>query len=218
MSAGEQQRQAAGTLAAPKDFNAAKRLVQRGARVRVVSSIGEPAQLPKNPELITGSFKTVKQPVLTGLLLIVISALAVRLVTVNAWDDEDFFPWYWNVLWTVFPWVFLAPAWKDYFDRTVRSFTASRFADAYEAFRAEAVQVRGTVAGIRGKPTRYRRVSRLVVDVACEWPPGNRMSVVALSPGINLPHHEVPEIGAPAFVWIGPDERTRVAQIPARGT
>lgn len=180
----------------------------------MVSSIGAPEQLPENPELITGSFKKLKQPLAVGALLVVVSVLAVRLITVTAWDDED----YWNAIWTAFPWVFLGPAWIGYAEMVGRNFTASRFADSYETFRAEAVQARGTVEGIRGEPTRRRRVSRLVVDVAYECPAGNRMSVVALSPNINLPHDEVPEIGAPAFVWIGPDGRNRVAQIPARGT
>ncbi|MER6991318.1 hypothetical protein ABT337_18785 [Saccharopolyspora hirsuta] len=213
---GEHQRRAAGSLAAPKDFHAAKRLVQRGARVRVVSSIGDPAQLPENPELITGSFTRFRKPVVVGLLLVVVSVLAVRLVTVTAWDAEGFFPWYRNVLWAVFPWVFLGPAWGAYFEKVRRNVSASRFAESYEEFRAESVHVRGTVAGVREKPARHRRVGQPVVDVAYERPTGERASAVAISPDINLPHHEVPEIGAPAHVWLIPDEHTRVVQIPAR--
>ncbi|KAA5830578.1 hypothetical protein F1721_22220 [Saccharopolyspora hirsuta] len=190
--------------------------VDRGVLVRIVTRGEDASRLPEDPEAIAGKVYSPIERVLLAGLLCVVSVAAVFLITVNAWDVEGFFPWYWNVVWVLFPWVFLGPAWGAYFEKVRRNVSASRFAESYEEFRAESVHVRGTVAGVREKPARHRRVGQLVVDVAYERPTGERASVVAISPDINMPHHEVPEIGAPAHVWLSPDEHTRVVQIPAR--
>ncbi|MFJ3958092.1 SHOCT domain-containing protein [Arthrobacter sp. NPDC090010] len=190
--------------------------VDRRAVLKIAATAQEAATLPASPDYIVLPGMSVPRRLLLGVILIAGSVLGVWVITVGAWDDEGFFPWFWNVLWLIFPWVFLLPAWFGYFAGWKRYADSRRFIDHYSAFRQESVRVPGTVAETLAMTAESNdAVSALVVKVHYEWPPGQPSDVVVASraPGIRRP--EAPEKGDPAFVWIERDAGYSTSGAPA---
>ncbi|MER6991319.1 SHOCT domain-containing protein [Saccharopolyspora hirsuta] len=189
--------------------------VDRGVLVRIVTRGEDASLLPEDPEAIAGKVYSPIERVLFAGLLCVVSVAAVFLITVNAWDDEGFFPWFWNVVWVLFPWVFLTPAWSAYARSLRRQSRAGEFAAGFEEFRARAVRAGGTVTDVGVRVGENGRVNRMAVEIGYDWPHGTQERVVVAPRSVNLLQTEIPQVGAPAHVWISPDQRTRVVQIAA---
>ncbi|SEB45523.1 SHOCT domain-containing protein [Arthrobacter woluwensis] len=180
--------------------------VDRRAVLRIAATAHDAAVLPEGPERIVPPMMSVWRRLLLGVVLLAGSVLAVWVITVGAWDDEGFFPWYWNVLWLFFPWIFLVQAWLPYLAGWKRYAESRRFIDHYAAFRQESVRVPGTVTGTLVRTAESNdAVSALVVKVHYEWPPGKPSDVVVASRAPGIRRSEAPENGDPAFIWIERD-------------
>ncbi|MER7081220.1 Short C-terminal domain-containing protein [Saccharopolyspora kobensis] len=196
-------------LSSTEDFFALAERVDNNARVRVVTGDSDASRLEPDPEAVVGAISSPGQQFLGGVVLCAVSVLAVYVITFNAWDEDGFFPWYWNVVWTLFPWFFLTPVWLGYAKSLRRQACARRFAAGFEEFRARAVRVAGTVENVHVMTSESGRVIRLAAEIGC----GAQGPLVVLTTQISLLQTEVPKVGAPAHVWIGPDQQTKVVQI-----
>ncbi|MEV6228605.1 SHOCT domain-containing protein [Saccharopolyspora shandongensis] len=128
-----------------KDFERVLRLADPGARLHIVLAGGNPARLPGSPELVTGRVPTAGKVVLNGVALWAVTVAGVFLATVTAWDHDGFFPWFWNVVWLLFPWFFLLPLWAAFCKLVAQYARGARFAKAYREVCANPRPARGTV-------------------------------------------------------------------------
>lgn len=199
-------------VSAEKFLELVKR-ADKGSRLRIATRGADVSRLEEDPEAIVGKVISPGQRFGIGMLLIIVSVVGVYLITFNAWDDEGFFPWFWNVIWVLFPWFFLGPAWLACFKVLRRQSRAGDFAAGFDEFRARAVRAGGTTEDLRVMVGENGRVIRMAVEVAYDWPRGTQTPIVAVAPHLNLLQTEIPQVGAPAYVWIGPDQQTRVVQI-----
>lgn len=126
-------------------FIEAKRFADKRAILRVVPYGQSPMDLPETPEALLGSRAGAGKIALRFALLVVVSVGFVCLVTVNAWDHDGFFPWFWNIIWTVFPWFFLLPLWAAFFRSVAKKPAGDRFSRGCALARADLAPSPGVV-------------------------------------------------------------------------
>lgn len=182
-------------------FEAKKRAAPR-AVLRVVPYGESASQLPADASAFVGPasspIKFVRQAVLT----LAISAAAVWIVTVNAWDHDGFFPWFWNVIWLVFPWVFLAPLWAHFFRSLRRKPANDTFRTAYRDHRASATRAEGRIEDVRVHQADTGNVANYAALVST---PSGPIIVGTMAPNNTVPGYEAPRPGDHVFVWRFPD-------------
>lgn len=145
----------------PPSAALARRLADQRAILRLVGHDEPVEELPPTSEGLMEPPSGTGKEIRNGVLLALLSAAFVWLVTVNAWDHDGFFPWFWNVIWALFPWVFLAPMWTGYFRSLRRSRDNAPIYAQYHRDRKAAVRTTGTVHGVRHRPHRFRRCERV---------------------------------------------------------
>ncbi len=110
----------------PPSAALARRLADQRMILRLVGHDEPVDELPPTPEGLMEPPSGTGKKIRNGVLLALLSAGFVWLVTVNAWDHDGFFPWFWNVIWTLFPWVFLTPMWAGTSGRCAAAETTRR--------------------------------------------------------------------------------------------
>ncbi|MEL7977894.1 hypothetical protein AAG589_18650 [Isoptericola sp. F-RaC21] len=182
------------------------------AVLRFVGPDGDPGELPRTPEPFLVPAASGRKLAGQALLLLVVSVAAVWLVTVRAWDDEAFFPWFWNPLWTVFPWLFLAPAWWGWW-RAVRPTARMRASEEAAHYARWSRHLQVAVAGeavvldVAHREGDDGRVSACTVGVEVgplTIVPATVLGADGLSPA------ELPRVGDRLAAWRLPGERTVV--------
>ncbi|TPW78550.1 SHOCT domain-containing protein [Schumannella sp. 10F1B-5-1] len=144
-------------------------------------------------------------------LLLAVSAGAVALVTVTAWDHDGFFPWFWNPLWLIFPWVFLAPLWFAHVRAIRRAPRADGFRALYAREQATARPRLGAIDDVRVSRTENGGIAGIVAAVS---DPLGAVVVGRAAPGTDgVAAHEAPEPGDQAHVWRLSDG-TALVQVP----
>lgn len=126
-------------------FIEAKRIADKRAILRVVPYGQSPMDLPESADALLGRRAGAGTIAMRFALLVVVSVGFVWLVTVNAWDHEGFFPWFWNVLWTAFPWFFLLPLWVALLRSAARKPAGDRFRREYASVFADMAPSAGVV-------------------------------------------------------------------------
>ncbi|WP_219921791.1 SHOCT domain-containing protein [Brevibacterium oceani] len=126
-------------------FIEAKRFADKRAILRVVPYGQSPMDLPESAEALLGTRAGAGKIAVRFALLALVSVGFVWLVTVNAWDHEGFFPWFWNILWTAFPWFFLLPLWVALFRSAARQPAGDRFRRRYASAFADTPPSAGVV-------------------------------------------------------------------------
>lgn len=187
----------------PESIFEAKRLAAPRAILRVVP-YGEPVtELPADPGAFVGRATSPAGMVLKPVLLVAVSVGFVWLVTVNAWDDDGFFPWFWNPIWLLFPWVFLTPLWIGFFRSLGRKPANDRFRRAYADWRAAARPTAGAVVDTRIARTEDGGTADFVAVIAT---PGGDVTVGRPAQGASFAPHEAPRPGDTVQVWRLPED------------
>lgn len=197
----------------PPSAALARRLADQRAILRLVGHDEPVDELPPTPEGLMEPPSGIGKKIRNGVLLALLSGGFVWLVTVNAWDHDGFFPWFWNVIWALFPWVFLTPMWAGYFRSLRRSRDDAPFYAQYHRDRKAAVRTTGTVTASVTDRTESGGVSTCVVQV--EHDPLTT-TVTRLAPAQNVLPSEVPQPGDTVVVFRLPGERTVVQAVRDR--
>lgn len=191
----------------PKSIFDAQRQAPPNAVLRVVPYAESPDTLPATPDVFSGPATSTGKVVLRFVATAAISVAAVMIITLNAWDDDGFFPWFWNPLWALFPWVFLGPLWAAFIRSVRRRPAADRFRAAYGAWRKTAVGVEGRVTDVRMSRTDDGGTAAFVMAVSTAI---GEVVVGRIAPGAAFAAHEAPQPGDTVHVWRGPDDWTIV--------
>lgn len=182
----------------PESSVEARRRAAPRAVLRVVAE-GEPVdRLPESADAFVGAATPPPLVVLAPVLLAAASVGFVWLVTVNAWDHEGFFPWFWNVLWTIFPWVFLLPLWIILIRSLARKPAKDRLRRSYRTQRDALPRSTGRIADVQLSRSENGGVSAYLASVAV---PGGDFIVARLAPGSSFAAYEAPVAGDPVSVW-----------------
>lgn len=183
------------------------RLADTRAIMRLVRHTEPLDELPATADALVGRRATTRRRIVLGALLAAISAVAAILVPLAAWDRDGTMPWFWNGVWIVFPWLFLAPLWAAYLyslskDRIDRSLRAD-----YQDQRARAVHSLGRVLDTRCSLGDGGSIVNLVAEIGY----GDAVIVIdRLAPGRPPLQTEVPTPGESVHVWTMPDGRVIV--------
>ncbi|MGO1203882.1 hypothetical protein, partial [Cellulosimicrobium funkei] len=129
----------------PPSAALARKTADPKAILRLVGNDESVDDLPRTPEGLMEPPSGVGTKIRNGVLLALLSGGFVWLVTVNAWDHDGFFPWFWNVVWTIFPWVFLGPMWAGYARSLRRSRDDAPLYAQYHRDRLAATREAGVV-------------------------------------------------------------------------
>ncbi|MGN7702059.1 SHOCT domain-containing protein [Cellulosimicrobium sp. 22601] len=191
----------------PPSAALARKVADQRAILRLVGNDGSVDDLPRTPEGLLAPPSSVGTKIRNGVLLVLLSGGFVWLVTVNAWDHDGFFPWFWNVVWTIFPWVFLGPLWAGYARSLRRSRDDAPLYAQYHRNRKAAVREEGVVTASVTDRTDSGGVAQCVVRVRHG---ALTTTVTRLAPVTNLLPSEVPQPGDPVVVWRLPGERVVV--------
>lgn len=182
----------------PETIFEAKRQAAPRAILRLVPYGEAVDALPTDADAFVGRGTSPRGMVLKPLLLLAVSAGFVWLVTVNAWDDEGFFPWFWNPLWVLFPWVFLAPLWVAFFRSLARKPAADALRRNYDSWRAAAVATTGTVTDTRIARTDSGAIADYVAAISSA---GGDLVLGRTAPGTIFVPHEAPRPGDTVRLW-----------------
>ncbi|MFE6735463.1 hypothetical protein [Microbacterium sp. NPDC057650] len=194
-------------MALPDSIFEAKRLADPRAVLRVVTQ-GEPSdRLPQDAAAWVGRSTSVPKMILKTVLVIAITVGGVWVVTVNAWDHDNFFPWYWNVIWTIFPWVFLGPLWAAFFRSLSRKPANDRFRKEYAAARGNATATVGRVVNTKLAQTDSGGVAEYVASVADA---DGEFIVNRLAVGTAFAPFEAPQPGEAVHLWRFPEGWTLI--------
>jgi hypothetical protein len=200
-------------MALPDSVFEAKRLADPRAVLRVVAQ-GEPAdRLPQDPAAFVGRGTSVTGMILRPVLIVAITVAAVWLITVNAWDDDGFFPWFWNPIWVVFPWVFLGPLWVAFFRSLSRKPANDRFRRSYASARDSAPATVGRIVSTKLSQTDSGGVAEYVASIADA---NGEIIVNRLAIGSSFAAFEAPRPGETVHLWRFPDGWTLI-QAPRDG-
>ncbi|MBN0040566.1 SHOCT domain-containing protein [Cellulosimicrobium cellulans] len=191
----------------PPSAALARKAADRRAILRLVANDESVDDLPRTPDGLLDPPSSVGRKIRNGVLLVLLSVGFVWLVTVNAWDHDGFFPWFWNVVWTIFPWVFLGPLWAGYARSLRRSRDDAPLYAQYHRDRKAAVRETGVVTASVTDRTESGGVAQCVVRVRHG---ALTTTVTRLAPVTNLLPSEVPQPGDPVVVWRLPGERVVV--------
>jgi hypothetical protein len=182
----------------PESIFDAKRLSAPHAVLRVVPYREPVAELPADPGAFVGRATSPAGMVLKPVLLVAVSVAFVWLVTFNAWDEDGFFPWFWNPIWVIFPWVFLTPLWIGFFRSLGRKPANDRFRRSYAGWRAAVRPTAGTVTDARIARTEDGGTADFVAAIASA---AGDVVVGRLAPGSGFAPHEAPRPGDTVQVW-----------------
>ncbi|MDP4332010.1 hypothetical protein Q7F20_01380 [Curtobacterium sp. A7_M15] len=185
----------------------AKRLAAPRAVLRVVPHGERPDVLPSDSGAFVGPGTSPVGMVLKPVLMVAVTVAFVWIVTVNAWDDEGFFPWFWNPVWVVFPWVFLTPLWVGFLRSLARKPANDRFRKSYRTLRSTTAATVGRVVDVRLTRADSGGIADYVVAVDT---PGGDLVVGRIAPSATFAPHEAPEPGDTVHVWRMPDGWTLV--------
>ncbi|MDF2807754.1 MAG: hypothetical protein K0S43_2700, partial [Cellulosimicrobium sp.] len=83
----------------PPSAALARKAADPRAILRLVGNDESVDDLPRTPDGLLDPPSSVGRKIRNGVLLVLLSGGFVWLVTVNAWDHDGFFPWFWNVVW-----------------------------------------------------------------------------------------------------------------------
>jgi|GEM_PF-2057883 len=191
----------------PPSAALARKVADPKAILRLVGHDEPVDELPRTPEGIIEPPSGTGTKIRNGVLLALLSGGFVWLVTINAWDHDGFFPWFWNVVWAVFPWLFLAPMWGGYARSLRRSRDDAPLWAQYHRDRQAAVRTTGVVRASVTDRTDSGGVATCVVRV--EHGPLTT-TVQRLAPVQNLLPSEVPQPGDRVVVFRLPGGRTVV--------
>ncbi|KON73579.1 hypothetical protein M768_11595 [Cellulosimicrobium cellulans F16] len=191
----------------PPSAALARKAADPRAILRLVGNDESVDDLPRTPDGLLDPPSSVGRKIRNGVLLVLLSGGFVWLVTVNAWDHDGFFPWFWNVVWTIFPWVFLGPLWAGYVRSLRRSRDDAPLYAQYHRDRQAAVREAGVVTASVTDRTDSSGVAQCVVRVRHG---ALTTTVTRLAPVTNLLPSEVPQPGDPVVVWRLPGERVVV--------
>ncbi|MBE9924666.1 SHOCT domain-containing protein [Cellulosimicrobium cellulans] len=191
----------------PPSAALARKTADPKAILRLVGNDESVDDLPRTPEGLMEPPSGVGTKIRNGVLLALLSGGFVWLVTVNAWDHDGFFPWFWNVVWTIFPWVFLGPMWAGYARSLRRSRDDAPLYAQYHRDRLAATREAGVVTASVTDRTESGGVAHCAVRVRHG---ALTTTVTRLAPVTNLLPSEVPQPGDPVVVWRLPGERAVV--------
>ncbi|MGO1339292.1 MAG: hypothetical protein ACTML1_06855, partial [Cellulosimicrobium funkei] len=191
----------------PPSAALARKTADPKAILRLVGNDESVDDLPRTPEGLMEPPSGVGTKIRNGVLLALLSGGFVWLVTVNAWDHDGFFPWFWNVVWTIFPWVFLGPMWAGYARSLRRSRDDAPLYAQYHRDRLAATREAGVVTASVTDRTESGGVAHCAVRVRHG---ALTTTVTRLAPVTNLLPSEVPQPGDPVVVWRLPGERVVV--------
>ncbi len=191
----------------PPSAALARKAADPKAILRLVGNDESVDDLPRTPEGLMEPPSGVGTKIRNGVLLALLSGGFVWLVTVNAWDHDGFFPWFWNVVWTIFPWVFLGPMWAGYARSLRRSRDDAPLYAQYHRDRLAATREAGVVTASVTDRTESGGVAHCAVRVRHG---ALTTTVTRLAPVTNLLPSEVPQPGDPVVVWRLPGERVVV--------
>jgi len=191
----------------PETIFEAKKLADPRAVLRLVPYGESVDALPPDAGAFVGRGTSPTGMVAKPLLLVAVSVGLVWLVTVNAWDDEGFFPWFWNPIWVLFPWVFLGPLWVGFFRSLARKPAADAFRGNYDTWRRSAVVGVGTVTDTRVSRTDSGSTADFVATIST---PDGDLVVGRIPRGTIFAPHEAPQPGDAVNLWRLPQEWTLV--------
>lgn len=129
------------------DIFSAKRLADPRAVLRVTPHGQEADELPTRALSWVGPGTGPGRIILRTVIIIAVSIAGVYLSTVQAWDHDSFFPWYWNIVWLLFPWFFLVPLWTSFIKSLTKNPADDHFRAQYARVRDSLNSVTGTVVG-----------------------------------------------------------------------
>jgi hypothetical protein len=192
-----------------EDIFSAKRLADPRALLRVTPYGQEAGELPTRAQSWVGPGTGPGKIILRTVIIIAITVAGVYLSTVQAWDHENFFPRYWNIVWLVFPWFFLLPLWTSF----IKSLTKK---PADDHFRAQYARVRDSLDSVTGTVVdtwMARGESGGIVDfVLAVEHPGMSHPMVAhrLAADAVFQPFEAPVHGDKVHLWQFPDGWTLI--------
>lgn len=169
--------------------------------LRLVGPGEDPRILSTNPDHFFGKLWP-SVNALVSVVLVMVSVLAVRFLTIELWNDD--LPWVWNATWLIVPWVVLAPLWGMW------SWWRRRRARVSHGREVIAAMVRGTPAE-RGRaiwvsydedPVSWRGLDVLVV---AEFSGGEAAFVDARSKTRPCIRDALFQVGDPIWLWRGSD-------------
>lgn len=194
-------------MALPDSVFEAKRRADPRAVLRVVAQGESADRLPQTASAWVGRSTSVPKMLLKTALIIAITVAGVWLVTVNAWDHDGFFPWFWNPVWTIFPWVFLGPLWAAFFRSLSRKPANDRFRKGYAAARGNATATVGRIVSTKLSQTDSGGVADYVASVADA---NGEIVVNRLATGTSFAPFEAPQPGETVHLWRFPDGWTLI--------
>ncbi|GAA3590546.1 hypothetical protein GCM10022198_13030 [Klugiella xanthotipulae] len=188
------------------DFKALK-LTTPHTRLLPVKRAEDMGKLPTDPQVVYGKYTSRKRRVLQGVYLVAGTCLGVGFITGNALNHGGVMPLAWDIIWILFPWVFLLPLWRGYF-RGWRSATRTqqKSAEDYAAFSQAALHVTGTVIDRILRVDRTNRAVVLVLLLHTQVPgrPMESLVVSEFAAGNPPLESESPQVGDTVIVWIDP--------------
>ncbi len=174
----------------------ARRNADRRAILRLVPAGDAIDHLP-DAEAVTGRGVSLRGRILRPIGLVILSVAGVWFVTVGAWDDEGFFPWFWNVVWLFFPWVFLGPLWAAYV-RGVRRDARDR---ALRASWADASRVPSTAGAVEAVHCQRSDTGGILGAAVTVRDTTGTVTIDRLAPGSASTPAQLPAVGDPVRVW-----------------
>lgn len=191
------------------DIFSAKRLADPRALLRVVPYEDEPDVLPVSARSWVGPGAGPGKIISRTVFVLAITIVGVYMTTFQAWDHDNFFPWFWNIVWLVFPWFFLTPLWTWYIKSLTKKPADDRFRAGYARARDNLTPVTARVVDTwmaRGES------GRIVDFVLAVEHPGAPRPIISqrLADDAAFQPFEAPVHGDKVHLWQFPDGWTLI--------
>lgn len=191
------------TSSLPPTAFEASRMASSRAVLRVVPHGESVDALPDDAAAFVGPPASTPRVVVRFVLFLAVTVAGVWLTTVTAWDADGSFPWFWNVVWLVFPWVFLTPLWASYVRSVRRRPSDDAFRSSYRTRRPHTVATTGRVTDVRSELSDSGTLAAFVAAVGTS---DGAVVVGRRAVDSTFAPHEAPVPGDVVNVWRFPDD------------
>lgn len=183
----------------PQSAQIAVRDADKNIVLRILPAGQDPEVLPAEATAFVPGPRTAGGVIVSWVLMLAVTVGGVWLITGNAWDDDGFFPWFWNPLWAVFPWIFLLPIWALFLRAQTAAPRDAAFRDTYARLAPTARPQAGRVIETRLLRDDTGGVGSYAARVAF----ADRTIAVGrmAEHGRSIGAYEMPETGAPVVVF-----------------